>query len=253
MSVMSSSARLICQGSSEKFITSLVDECLEHPAVRHPYLTRLSEGQYPDHRFAVSDYARQYGFYSTNFTKALRLVRDRIRSGDERRVLDENLLEEEGNPASSRLADLPHRELFSRFARQVGANVKYDETSDVCLTVRIWTQLFLEKCSAEPVEVGIGAIGLGTELVVPAIYPKLLQAVDRLEVAVPEEARMFFSLHVGADSEHGKVFSRIAEAHATTNESREALRFGALSSLNLRQHFYDVMDARALAKNDHFG
>lgn len=244
------STHLIYRGSSERFIASLVDECREHPAVSHPYLTRLADGQYRDHRFAVSDYALQYGFYSANFTKALRLVRDRIDSEDERRILDQNLLEEEGNAESDRLADLPHRELFRRFARQVGVSLKYDVTSGVCMTVRTWTRSFLEISSSEPVEVGIGAIGLGTELVVPMIYPKLLYAVDRLEVSDPEEARMFFALHVGADSDHGMAFLRIAEAHATSNESREALRFGALSSLNLRQQFYDVMDARASAEID---
>jgi pyrroloquinoline quinone (PQQ) biosynthesis protein C len=239
------SADYIYGDGSGRFVDALLDECLAHPAVRHPYLRRLADGHYPVHHLAVRDYARQYGVYSASFTQALRNVRDRIRSEQERQIIDQNLLEEEGDSEAINLAELPHRELFRRFSQQVGANDTDNANVDICLTVRIWTRLFLEKCATDPVEVGIGAIGLGTELVVPCIYPMLLQAVDRVDVANPQEARMFFALHLGADDDHGKAFVRIAKDHATTHESREALRFGALSSLNLRQSFYDVMDARA--------
>lgn len=240
------SARLIYGSSNTAFVDSLIEECMDHPAVRHPYLDRLADGSYPDHRFAVKDYAQQYGHYSARFTQALRGVLHRLDSDIERATIEENLLEEEGDPTSTSLECLPHRELFRRFAVQVGAaDVGAGGLSESCLTVRIWTHLFLEKCASDPVEIGIGAIGLGTESIVPLIYPKLLQAVDRLEVANPEEARLFFALHVGADEDHGTAFARIASSHAASEDGREALRFGAISSLNLRHAFYDVMDARA--------
>ena len=239
------SAQLIYSSSSTAFVDALLEECMDHPAVRHPYLDRLANGSYPDHHFAVKDYAQQYGYYSAKFTQALRGILDRLDSDIERATIEENLVEEEGDPTSTSLELLPHRELFRRFAVQVGAADIGGVFSEGCLTVRIWTHLFLEKCVSDPVEIGIGAIGLGTESIVPLIYPKLLQAVDRLEVANPEEARIFFALHVGADEDHGTAFARIASNHAASEDGREALRFGAISSLNLRHAFYDVMDARA--------
>ena len=246
------SISLLYGSTSDAFVMSLMEECVEHPAVRHPYLVRLAGGHYPDHSFAVRDYAEQYGFYSAKFTQALRSVRDRLDSVEERQTIDQNLAEEEGDPEAKSLSDLPHRELFRRFSVQVGATESVGEPDNICLTVRIWTHLFLEKCASEPVEVGVGAIGLGTESIVPLIYPKLLEAVDRLDVPNPAEARTFFALHVGADEDHGNAFARIARSHAATDAGREALRFGAISSLNLRSAFYDVMDARAMAGHGRF-
>jgi len=245
-----SSAKFIYQTSASEFTDALMTECKKHPAVHHPYLSRLANGQYPNHQLAVKDFARQYGFYSANFTKALIAVQSRLDDDLERQIIGDNLREEEGSPDSVSLEGLPHRELFRLFSRQVGVDNDPGESEGVCLTVKLWTRFFIEQCAAEPVEFAIGAIGLGTELIVPTIYLKLIQAVDRLEVADRSEARMFFSLHLGADDQHGAAFVRIATNHARSQESREALRFGAISSLNLRKCFYDTMDVRAMGAVD---
>ena len=56
---------------------------------------------------------------------------------------------------------------------------------------------------------------------------------------------LFFELHTDCDIEHGIEILECCKEEATNPAAREGIRFGAISSLNLRKVFWDVMFARA--------
>jgi pyrroloquinoline-quinone synthase len=241
----SSSLTLLRQGSAESFVDALCRDALAHPAVNHPYLLGLAGGEFPDMPAAVRDYCHQYAYYCTDFPKYLEAVINGLSSPAHRRRLMSNLNEERGvDPANPE--GIPHSELFQRFRRAAGVTPEYDARHGPCTTVRIWRDLFHQKCAAKEVGVGLGGIGIGTEMIVPTIYGHLHRAVTSYTALTPDDY-LFLTVHLNCDDEHADQMKQISIELAEDLDRREALRFGALSALNLRHAFWDVMLARALA------
>jgi pyrroloquinoline quinone (PQQ) biosynthesis protein C len=235
--------RLIRQGSPEAFVRALEHDVRGHAALHHPYVERLATGDLPDMRAALWDFGSQYAYYTELFPDYLRGVIDSLKNADHADALRRNLAEETGDPHSQILEERPHRELFQRFLdaiRPEGAG-----EPDPCQTVLVWRDLFLQKCRSPNAAVGLGGIGLGTESVVTRIYGRLIEALHTHTDLEPDDY-VFFTLHARCDDEHADVMRRISVELAQGPEAREALRFGAISALNLRVAFWDVMLGRAL-------
>lgn len=242
-----------CQGSWEflyggtpgEFIDALCGDVMRHPAVDHPYLRRLASGNLPDMQAAIRDYCHQYWFYSAGFESYLEAVISGLRSARHQNVLRQNLEEERGRGAGGQVGE-PHTVLFQRFRRAAGVTPEYHAEVPPCTTVLVWRDLFLQKCQSRQPGVGLAAIGLGTELIVSSVYRRLHRAVAEHTDMKPDEYR-FLTVHLDCDDEHASNMKQICLELAEDRSCREALRFGALSSLNLRHAFWDVMLARAVA------
>ena len=232
------------QGSPEEFIEALCVDAMKHQAVHHPYLQRLADGDFRDMPSAIRDFCHQYYFYSADFTSYLEAVIGGLSSAIHRDVLRKNLEGEKGDdPANPE--GIPHTELFKRFRQAAGVTPEYDAKTSPCTTVIVWRDLFLQKCKSRQPGVGLAAIGLGTEMIVSTIYGYLHQAVTKHTDLKPEDY-LFLSLHLECDDEHAAALKGISLELAEDLNHREALRFGVLSSLNLRSAYWDVMLARAI-------
>jgi pyrroloquinoline quinone (PQQ) biosynthesis protein C len=242
---MAETWELITKGTSTEFVDALSGEALDHPAVHHPYLERIASGDLPDVAWALRDYAYQYAFYSSEFPNYLMGVIANLESDAHREALLENLAEEQGDPASDRLEHLPHVELFARFQRAIGIDDDYRATHKPSTTVEVWRDLALQKCRSEQIGVAVGAIGIGTEFVVPTLYTYLLEGIRRFTSLEPDDY-YFFTLHATCDQEHAEDLRKITIDLAGPSDHREAIRFGALSALNLRKAFFDIMLSRAM-------
>lgn len=227
-------------GSATQFIRALSTEALAHPATGHEYLTRFSEGNFPDMDAAVKDYALQYYCYSAGFTSYLLAVINGLSEQRHKDVLLENLEEEQGQDEDNHI---PHTLLFERFRRAAGVSDK-DEQSP-CTTAIVWRDLFLQKCQSRELGVGLGAIGIATEMIVSRVYEQLLNGI-RDHTSISPDDYIFFDLHVECDDEHAEKLIEITAEIAETSNAREAIRFGVISSLNLRCAFWDVMLSRAM-------
>lgn len=249
---MAESWELLHAGDPSEFVAALEREALRHPAVHHPFLTRLANGDLPDASGAIRDYAFQYSCYSREFPTYLLSLIENLESLEHRRLLLANLDEERGDPNSDRLDRLPHTELFARFQRAIGIDDAYRSSHRFMTTVKIWRDLALQKSRSDQVGVAVGAIGIGTEFVVPTIYGYLLESIEK-QTDLEADDYYFFTLHATCDHEHAAVLRRITTELAASVDDREALRFGVFSSLNLRKAFFDVMLSRASehAHGDH--
>lgn len=236
---------LLHTGSAQAFVEALCEDAMHHPAVHHPYLKRLASGDLPDVRQAVRDYCHQYYFYSAEFTSYLEAVIGGLDSAVHRDILRSNLDEEKGIGDAVNADEIPHTELFQRFRRAAGVSEQYDLDNKPSTTVIAWRDLFLQKCQSRQSGVGVGAIGIATEMIVSTIYGYLHTAVKN-HTDLTAEDYLFLELHLDCDDEHAEQLKQISIEMAEDSEVREALRFGVLSSLNLRNAFWDVMLARAL-------
>jgi len=242
---MKESWELITRGSADQFVDALEREALDHPAVHHPFLTGIASGEIPDVESSLRDYAFQYACYSREFPNYLISVIENLESPSHRTALLENLAEERGDPTSNRLDRMPHTELFARFQRAIGIDDRYHRSHKVMTTVEIWRDLALQKSRSQKIGVSIGAIGIGTEFIVPTIYTYLLEGIRKF-TTLSEDDYFFFTLHAQCDQEHAADLRRISIDIADGVDDREALRFGVFSALNLRKAFFDIMLSRAM-------
>ncbi|ADO72776.1 iron-containing redox enzyme family protein [Stigmatella aurantiaca] len=242
-----------------EFIQRLELEVNEHRAVHHPYLEALSKGRLPDPAGALRDYAHQYFAYSTNFQRYLTATISQLDTPEHRRVLLANLLEEAHgvSPDEAELMrkhgielewveNVPHPVLYQRYLKALGMDEAWLRAHPFCDEAVQWSQLFLLCCGSLGAAVAVGAMGIGTELVVRQLYTPVLEAIQTY-LDVSSRDRVFFDLHQKIDDEHGEVLLRIAEELAEDPAQRSLLRTGALMALNLRAAFYDSMLWRARA------
>lgn len=254
---MSTVLRICEQDPRDAFFAEVVDQlahqAVQHRAVQHPYLRALGDGTLPDLRWAVVDFADHYYGYSAHFPRYLTTVISRLEDPAHRAALLRNLTEESGRYEEHELRELethgierawiegvPHPQLFRRFCQAVGAR---RSTSDgdadqvVC-----WREMLLGVLGHGSAAEAVGALGLGTEGIVRAIYEPITRAVQRLDLA-PRDT-VFFPMHSVVDDEHQATLLSIATSYA--RNARVELRRGMLKALQLRSVFWDWLHARAL-------
>jgi pyrroloquinoline quinone (PQQ) biosynthesis protein C len=237
------SSSLIYSGSAKEFMTSLCTEALKHDAINHEYLNKFKNVNINNIKQALRDYAFQYSHYSNGFTIYLKNVVDRLSEKKHKDILMENYYEEMGKKDSDKFEDWPHKKMFNSFAEEVGVTKEYKENNELCITTKVWRQLFDEKCKTTIPGVGIGAIGVATEFIVPHIYSSLIPTI-KAESTLSSRCSYFFELHTECDIEHGNEIIECATELAKDTTVREGIRFGTFSSLNLRKAFWDVMLSR---------
>ena len=233
------------------FINRLSDEIFDSPAVNHPYLQSLCKGDFPDINFAFKDFAFQYGFYNTQFINYLSAVIKNLSSNEHKQILESNLAEEEGHIQD---IDLPHEvlasitkqshtQLYCRFQEALGVDSNYNELNSKDNPGLSWSQQFLHLCEMNEF-VGVGAIGIGTELIVSKIYNQILVGLEAHSNLTLKQ-RVFFDLHSECDKEHAAQLLSIAKDLANDKNSCKQIEYGVTMAIKLRSLFWDNMLERA--------
>ncbi|MEZ4240603.1 MAG: iron-containing redox enzyme family protein [Myxococcota bacterium] len=235
------------------YVAQLCVEALDHRAVRHPYLRALGEGDLPDVRWALADFARHYYGYSRHFPRYLTTVMSRLEQPAHRQALLENLTEEAGVYSGedlSALADIgvreewivgqPHPVLFRRFCTALGVE---DDGRTEADQVVCWRELFLGALSNGSPAEAVGALGLGTENIVSTMYLPFVRAIDGL--GLDPHDTVFFPLHTAIDDHHQATLNEIATSFAGSDAGRAELRRGMIKALSCRSAFWDWLGERA--------
>lgn len=233
------------------FIRNVSEKALRSNAVNHPYLDALREGGLPNIDLAWQDFAYQYGFYSSQFVQYVSVVINNLKQEHHKEILLENLAEENGGTHDVELpADVlasvegqPHTRLFRRFQESLGVDVQYRNAVHESQAALLWREEFLKLCSTNEY-VGVGAVGIGTELLVPKIYHQILEGLKKHSNLTMEQ-RVFFDLHSECDDEHAAQLQLIAEELALDESSCKQIEYGVDMAINMRTKFWDEMLERA--------
>ena len=242
--------------TADSYLGDLVQEALSHPGVCHPYLTDLAEGNLPDLKWAIRDFAVQYPGYCAHFPRYLTIVISKLDSPEHRMTLMQNLIEESGMLDDEEIEVLvehgidpdwvqgiAHPKLFERFQQAVDVLDSHEHTDDV-LEVVCWRESFYHLLSNGSAAEAVGAIGLGTENVVNKIYTPIIRAIKRLGT-IDRRDSVFFELHCEVDEDHHEALLKIARDFVDIPQNRLDLRKGMLKALGLRAMFWDWMHDRA--------
>ncbi|WP_395644631.1 CADD family putative folate metabolism protein [Terricaulis sp.] len=197
----------------------------ERAMLTHPFYQAWEEGTLT--REQLRTYAKQYFHHVEAFPRAVSAVHANCPDARGRKLLAENLAEEEGVAFGKD----DHATLWLGFAAGMGA----DEAEARSETLHAETQALIDtfrKLSRSSYASGLGAL-YAYESQLPAIAKTKIQGlVERYDVTEPATLK-FFEVHELADVEHSAVCRALldalpedqrAEAHAAACELAEALR-----------------------------
>ena len=169
----------------------------ERAMLSHPFYQAWTEGRLPFD--TLRDYARQYFHHVEAFPRAVSAVHSACDDRDGRRMLAENLAEEEGIEAGKQ----DHATLWLMFACGLG------ESEDAVRAQRLNAETealiaTFRKLSGQSYAAGLGAL-YAYESQFPAVASAKIEGlVDRYGIS-DEEALRFFRVHQDADVEHSAV------------------------------------------------
>lgn len=84
----------------------------------------------------------------------------------------------------------------------------------------------------------MGALGPGTECVVPTLYRELERGIARSGMVAPADY-VFWTIHVSCDEGHGENIVRALAPFAKTREQQELIQGGAMRVLDARGAWFD--------------
>lgn len=206
--------------------SAAIDAAIEARAMlTHPFYQAWEAGTLS--RDALKTYAKQYFHHVEAFPRAVSAVHANCPDARGRKLLAENLAEEEGLGHGKD----DHATLWLGFAAGMGA----DEAEARAETLHAETQALIDtfrKLSRQSYAAGLGAL-YAYESQLPAIArTKIEGLVERYDVSEPRTLK-FFEVHEIADIEHSDVCRELLdalpesereEAHTAASELAEALR-----------------------------
>ena len=189
----------------------------ERAMLGHPFYQAWTEGRLP--LDTLRDYARQYFHHVEAFPRAVSAVHSACPDRDGRRMLAENLAEEEGIEAGKQ----DHASLWLMFACGLGeseiavrAQALNPETEALIATFR--------KLSHRSYASGLGAL-YAYESQFPAVAAAKIEGlIDRYGID-DEETLRFFRVHESADVEHSVVCRSLLD-RLPEGEQAEAIAAG---------------------------
>ena len=198
--------------------SSLIDlKVADRAMLNHPFYQAWTEGRLP--RDTLRDYARQYFHHVESFPRAVSAVHSACPDRDGRRMLAENLAEEEGVEAGKQ----DHATLWMMFASGLGESEGAVRAQELNAETQALIDTF-RKLSGQSYAAGLGAL-YAYESQFPAVATAKIEGLIERYVISDEETLRFFRVHQSADVEHSSVcralLDRLPEA-----EKAEAVAAG---------------------------
>jgi len=164
-----------------------------------PFLTRCRSGQVT--RRELDSFVRQHRFYSKHFTRYLCSLLSNIQGDKERLALCENLFEEMG---LGDFGNIPHSLVYTRMMNRLG--IRMDDEEVFFYTSEL-VDLMYECCRNENPILGLGALCLGAEAIVPHIYSQVVAGF--IAIGESDEDLDYFLMHIEGDEEHAETMLKI--------------------------------------------
>src|SRR3954451_17951919 len=199
-------------------ISSLIDsKVADRAMLKHPFYQAWTDGRLP--LDTLRDYARQYFHHVEAFPRAISAVHSACPDREGRRMLAENLAEEEGIEAGKQ----DHASLWLMFACGLG------ESADAVRAQQLngETQALIDtfrRLSRQSYAAGLGALYAYESQFPGVATAKIEGLIDRYGIT-DEETLRFFRVHESADVEHSAVCRSLLD-RLRPDEQAEAVAAG---------------------------
>ena len=169
----------------------------ERAMLKHPFYQAWTEGRLPIETLRA--YARQYFHHVEAFPRAVSAVHSACPDRDGRRMLAENLAEEEGIEAGKQ----DHASLWLMFASGLGENESAVRTQDLNGETQALIDTF-RRLSTQSYAAGLGAL-YAYESQFPGVASAKIEGLIERYGIKDEPTLRFFRVHESADVEHSAV------------------------------------------------
>ena len=199
--------------------SALIDSNVaERAMLKHPFYQAWTEGRLP--LDTLRYYARQYFHHVEAFPRAVSAVHSACPERDGRRMLAENLAEEEGLEAGKQ----DHASLWLMFACGLGESEERVHLQQLNPETQALIDTF-RKLSRRSYAAGLGALYAYESQFPGVASAKIEGLVERYGIA-DEETLRFFRVHESADVEHSSVCRKLLD-RLSAGEQAEAVAAGA--------------------------
>jgi pyrroloquinoline-quinone synthase len=198
--------------------SSLIDSTVaERAMLKHPFYQAWTEGRLP--LDTLRAYARQYFHHVEAFPRAVSAVHSACPDREGRRMLAENLAEEEGLEAGKQ----DHATLWLMFACGLGEREESVRGQDLNAETQALIDTF-RKLSRRSYASGLGALYAYESQFPGVASAKIEGLIDRYGIG-DEETLRFFRVHERADVEHSAVCRALLDG-LPDGEKAEAVEAG---------------------------
>jgi pyrroloquinoline-quinone synthase len=216
--------------------SAIIDAAVqERSMLAHPFYRAWEDGVLP--RETLTDYSKQYFHHVEAFPRAVSAVHSNCPDARGRRLLAENLAEEEGLGEGKD----DHAQLWLNFAAGLGA----DEASVRAVPLNAETQGLIDTFSAlsrRSYASGLGAL-YAYESQLPGIASTKIKGLAERYGVADERTIRFFNVHEYADVEHAAVCRELIDA-LPADQREEALE-GARQLSEALLRFLDGMHVQS--------
>jgi len=198
--------------------SSLIDsKVAERAMLKHPFYQAWTEGRLPIETLRA--YARQYFHHVEAFPRAVSAVHSACPDREGRRMLAENLAEEEGIEAGKQ----DHASLWLMFACGLGESEDEVRGQDLNSETTALIDTF-SRLSRQSYAAGLGALYAYESQFPGVASAKIEGLIDRYGIS-DEETLRFFRVHESADVEHSAVCRELLDRLSVV-ETAEAVAAG---------------------------
>lgn len=159
----------------------------------------------------------------------------------EQGLLQREVLETLVQSRTAQLLELTHPALFRRFLRALGVTPEVVAACEPLPETSHFVREFEAVCRHGHWLEAMGALGPGTESVVPRIYSAILAGIRRSGEIDPNDY-VFWTIHVHCDEGHGENILLAIESYLDRPENRQLVERGAMRILDARKIWFDALE-----------
>jgi pyrroloquinoline-quinone synthase len=203
----------------------------------HPFLTLCRQGNAS--KRAMHVFLEQQALYSRHFTRFLCALMSNLRDNAQVYALAANLFEELGldDPEA-----IPHSLLFQNMLADFGIRTPCDD--DALPGTQVLIDRMYSECRSEDYARGLGALCLGAEALVPAVYSDILTGLKAL--GYTDEQCAFFHIHIACDDGHAETMQAMLESLALSDVAKiDVIEAAGKRAVEARKAFFDSIEVFA--------
>lgn len=192
-------------------------------------------------RAMLRTYVRQQFHYSRHFTRYLSALLSNIVDETDRRELVDNLFEEMG---LGEFGAKPHSQIYRDMMKSMGVDPSEEP---VFQGTQELVDTMLELCKGKNHLVGLGALCVAAEAIVPHMYSTIVHGFRA--AGEPEENLEFYLIHIEGDDEHAKTMRKIMDKEIANNpDGIHDIHHGARLGIRARVKFFEDVFAYSVAQ-----
>lgn len=192
-------------------------ETIEHRNIlKHPFYVKWSEGKLTIDE--LRQYARQYYKWVENFPMLVSAVHSNCRDDKVRKLLMENLADEEGFKSDIK----PHPILWLNFCSALGLHAEPVRQATAIKETQEMVSGFYDYCRSSDYRIGVAAL-LAYEYQIPEVSRAKIEGLKRFYNIDSNRALEFFTVHEEADVHHREAEMNILLENCSEEETGKFL------------------------------